>query len=203
MPNSPSIRRPGRPASLQLPKTEPPSQKMTKAAFARWIGRKAPRLSQLIKQSVITEPAITAEGMIVPALAIEQMQEAGCFADADALVVDAATAASKVAEDCKAASLTYDEARTATETLKAHQALLDLRQRRGELIETAKADAVAFAAARAFRDGLQALPPRVVPEMAARLGLEPARLLAEMNASIRMFLTEISDFGADWRQGLR
>jgi hypothetical protein len=202
MPNSPSVRRPGRPASLQLPKTEPPSRKMTKAAFARWIGRKAPRVSQLIKQSVITEPAITADGMIVPVLAIKQMQEAGCFADNDALTVYTAAAISKMA-DGKAASLTYDEARTATETLKAHQALLDLRQRRGELIDAAAADAVAFAAARAFRDGLLALPPRVVPEMAARLGIEAARLLGEMNAAIRMFLTEISDSRVDWRQGIR
>jgi hypothetical protein len=199
MPNSPSVRRPGRPPSLQLPKTDPPSQKMTKAAFARWIDLKAPRVSQLIKQSVITEPAITTDGMIVPPLAIKQMRQAGCFADVDAaLAMDASVAISKMA-DGKAASLTYDEARTATETLKAHQALLDLRQRRGELIEAAKADAVAFAAARAFRDGLQALPPRVVPEMAARLGIEAARLLAEMNGAIRMFLTEISDSRADWR----
>jgi hypothetical protein len=38
--------------------------------------------------------------------------------------------------------------------------------------------------------------------MAARLSVDPAALLAELTGAVRLFLEEIGEPAADWRQGL-
>jgi hypothetical protein len=132
----------------------------------------------------------------VPSLAVAQLVTAGSM-------LPRADTPAPLAAAAPDAAMTYDEARTATETLKAHRALLDLRERRAELVETATAEGVLFAATRAFRDGLTTWPVRVVPEMAARLGVPPAVLLAEMERAMRDFLGSLADPRADWRQDVR
>lgn len=202
----PPVRR-GRRPSLCAPTVQLPAGPISKAAFARVLGCSKSRVTEWVRERVITAPGVTAAGMIVPALAIEQMHAASCFAAGNGRIVhpaaDAVAKVAAVAESGEGRSLTYDEARTATETLRAHKALLDLRARRLELVETAIAEAVLFAAARAFRDGLAMWPVRVVPEMAARLGVPPAALLLELETSLRTFLAGLADPRADWRQDRR
>jgi hypothetical protein len=197
-------RQTGRPPRLKPPMTPAPAGNITRAAFARWLGCPQPRITEWVREGVLT---LTPEGLIDPRLAVERLRAGGRFAaeNQPEQVADPAAAVAAVvasADNPTARQPTYDEAVTAKEILKAHQALLDLRARRGELIEVEKAGAIAFAAGRAFRDGLQNLPPRIAAEMASKLGVDPGVLLGELNDAIRLFLTEVAEPSADWRQGL-
>jgi hypothetical protein len=188
----------GRPPTLHLPAAPLPAEPISRATFARLLGVGKARVTGWTRDGVVRPPAVTADGSIIPALAVEQMQAAGCFASAEAPL-----ARLNGTEPPEAGAMTYDAARTASETLKAHRALLDLRERRGELVETVTAEDVLFAATRAFRDGLTTWPVRVAAEMAARLGVPPAALLAELEGGIRVFLAALADPAADWRQDRR
>jgi hypothetical protein len=194
-----SQKRTGRPSNLRLPQTPPPAERLAKAAFARWLGCSKSRLTEWCQNGTLSEPALTPDGLIVPERAVQQLTAAGKFVG---VAVSAALAVAKVADADGPRPLSYDEAKTATETLRAHRELLELRQRRAELAETATAEAILFAATRGFRDAMVTWPVRIVPEMAAKLGVAPAKLLAELNGAVRDFLTTLADPKADWRKGL-
>lgn len=190
-------RRNGRPSTLRFPKTEIPTAPITKAAFARLLGCAKSRVTEFVQEGIVSERAVTDAGLIVPSVAVAQLLEHGAFADAPKPVA----AVSPITAPHP--GMTYDEARTAKETLAAHRALLDLRERRGELVETAIATDILFTATRTFRDGLVTWPVRVAAEMAARLNVPPAALLAELEKGIRDFLAGLADPRADWRQGAK
>jgi hypothetical protein len=200
VPEKHNLRRSGRRSRLHAPKGAMPNSKVSQAAFARLLGCTRARVNQLVKQGAITAAALTPEGEIIPPLAVKQLQEAGCFADDDAQAVDATAAIAKIATVADPGLMSFDDARAAHETLRAHLALLDLRHRRAELVEASLAESVLFAAMRAVRDGLQTWPVRVTPEMAARLGVPPGALLAELQSAVRAFLTGLAEPKADWRR---
>jgi hypothetical protein len=72
-------------------------------------------------------------------------------------------------EPVSAGGMTYMQARTANEVLKAQERRLRLQQMKGELVDRAKAVAQVFRLAREERDAWVNWPARVVAMMAAEL----------------------------------
>jgi hypothetical protein len=84
---------------------------------------------------------------------------------------------------------------------RKESALADLRQievkrRRGELIEVARVKAIVEASARAYRDSWLNLAARVSGPLAAQLGVGGAALETALEDMIRRHLSEL----ADWTQ---
>ncbi|MFZ1415628.1 MAG: elements of external origin, partial [Defluviicoccus sp.] len=69
--------------------------------------------------------------------------------------------------------MTYLQARTANEVLKAQERKMRLQKLRGELVDRARAVAMVFRLARQERDAWAGWPARVAAMMAAELGLDP------------------------------
>ena len=160
---------------------------MTRAAFARLLGCAKPRVTEWVNQSVITGAALALDGRVIPSVAVAQLHAAGRFASGAAAAI-------------APAGMRYDDARAAREALKAHSALLDLRARRGELIEASVAEGVLFEAMRGVRDAWATWPARVAAEMAARLRVDQATLMLELEAAVRRQLMALADPKSDWRR---
>lgn len=164
---------------------------MSRAAFARLLGCPAPRVTEWIARKVITGAALAPDGRVIPAVAVAHLRAAGRFASASSAAAP------------RPAGMSYDDARAAREALKAHGALLDLRARRGELIEASLAEGVLFEALRGLRDGWTNWPARIAAEMAARLKVDQAALLMELERGVRRQLEAMADPKADWRRHAR
>ena len=67
--------------------------------------------------------------------------------------------------------MTYLQARTANEVLKAQERKMRLQKLRGELVDRARATALVFRLARQERDAWAGWPARVAAMMAADLGI--------------------------------
>jgi hypothetical protein len=184
--------RTGRRPRLQVPAGPLLPEPITKAAFARLLGCAAPRVTEWTSRRVLTPPAVTAGGLIIPTLAVAQLLAAGAVLPR----VDAAAPRG----DARGVAMTYDQARTASETLRAHSALADLRERNGELVSRALAEGVLFDIQRASRDAWLNWPARITAIVASRLGVDPARLLAELDREVKAQLSAIADPLADWRR---
>lgn len=183
----------GRPPLLAFPPLPLPTGPLTKSELARLLGCPSSRVSQFINSGKLTTPALLERERIDATLAVAQLDAGGCFATRN----PGADVVENVAGG--APSVTYDQARTATELLKAHTALLDLRERHGQLAQAEVADGVLFDCMRAVRDSWLVWPARVASEMASRLGIEPAVLMVELERGVRRQLTELADPKADWR----
>ena len=75
-------------------------------------------------------------------------------------------------EPVSAGSMTFMQARTANEVLKAQERRVRLQRMKGELVDRARAVAQVFKLARDERDAWVNWPARVTAMMAAELGLE-------------------------------
>jgi len=73
-------------------------------------------------------------------------------------------------------AMTFIQARTANEVLKAQERRLRLQQMKGELVDRAKAVAQVFRLARDERDAWVNWPARVAAMIAAELEVDPHRL---------------------------
>lgn len=187
----------GRRPSLKIPAEAAFDECVSKSQFARILESHPSRITQLIKDGILKPPALTPEGMVVTALAFEQLLAAGSILPrADAAAPRAVAA---VASDAPGDAMTYDEARAAHETLKVKLAELDLAERRGELVPKALADHVLFDCTRALRDAWLGWPARHAAVMASRLKVDPALLLAELDRAVRDQLAAVADPKADWR----
>ena len=193
-------KRTGRPTALRVPATPPPTQPINKAAFARWLGCKPPMVSRWLQEGALHGDAL-ADGLILAPIALAQLVGAGRVLRADP--ADALDATLAIAKGAAARGMSYDEARTATETLKAHHELLDLRERRGELVERRLAEGLLFSALREVRDAWLAWPNRVAATMAAALDVPPAALLGELDKAVRQQLADVADPKADWASRAR
>ncbi|WP_426954128.1 hypothetical protein [Muricoccus radiodurans] len=85
---------------------------------------------------------------------------------------------------------TFSDARTAHEILKAQERRLRLDERRGKLIDKARALLLVHRLAREERDAILAWPARVAAELAAELGVDPHRLQTLMDSRLRQHLSE-------------
>jgi hypothetical protein len=96
-------------------------------------------------------------------------------------------------------SLTFVQARTAHEIAKAHLARLRLQERRGELVDRAKAAALVFRLAREERDAWINWPLRVATLMAAELGIEPHAMQKALETHVRAQLSELAEVRPEFR----
>jgi hypothetical protein len=87
----------------------------------------------------------------------------------------------------------FHSARTANEVLKAQERKLRLEERRGQLVDKARALMLVHRLAKEERDAILAWPARVAAEMAAELGVDAHRLQTLMDARLRQHLAERHD----------
>jgi hypothetical protein len=144
-----------------------------------------PRVTSWTTNGTLTPPALTPDGLIVPSLAVEQLVAAGALLPAPGAVARPLNG--------------YDSGRTEHMALKVKLATLDLDERRQGLVPRSLADTVVHDCLRALRDSWEGWPARTAATMAARLGVDPGRLLAELEAGVKQQLEEIGDPRADWR----
>jgi hypothetical protein len=87
----------------------------------------------------------------------------------------------------------FHNARTANKVLKAQERKLRLEERRGQLVEKARALMLVHRLAKEERDAVLAWPARVSAELAAELGIDAHRLQTLMDARLRQHLAERND----------
>lgn len=92
-----------------------------------------------------------------------------------------------------AGGMTYLQARTANEVLKAQERKLRLQTLKGELVDRARATALVFRLARQERDAWAGWPARVAALMAAELGIGAHALQAVLESHVRQHLGELAE----------
>ena len=93
----------------------------------------------------------------------------------------------------RAAQKTFHDARTANEVLKAQERRLRLDERKGKLVDKARALLLVHRLAKEERDAILAWPARVAAEMAAELGVDAHRLQTMMDTRLREHLAARHD----------
>ncbi|WP_255569570.1 elements of external origin [Roseomonas alba] len=93
----------------------------------------------------------------------------------------------------RAAPNTFHDARTANEVLKAQERRLRLDERKGKLVDKARALLLVHRLAKEERDAILAWPARVAAEMAAELGVDVHRLQTMMDTRLRQHLAARHD----------
>ena len=93
----------------------------------------------------------------------------------------------------QASGMTFPQARTANEVLKARLRRMELQQREGELVDRARATALVFRLARQERDAWLGWPARVAVMMAAELGLSAHALQTALETHVREHLGQLGD----------
>ena len=96
-------------------------------------------------------------------------------------------------EPVSAGAMTFMQARTANEVMKAQERRVRLQRMKGELIDRAKALAHVFRLARDERDAWVNWPARVAAMMAAELGLEQHQVHTVLERHVRNHLSELAD----------
>ena len=90
-------------------------------------------------------------------------------------------------------AMTFMQARTANEVLKAQERRVRLQRMKGELVDRAKAVAQVFKLAREERDAWVNWPARVAAMMAAELEVEPHQLHTVLERHVRDHLAELAE----------
>jgi hypothetical protein len=90
-------------------------------------------------------------------------------------------------------AMTFMQARTANEVLKAQERRLRLQQMKGELADRAKAVAQVFKLARDERDAWVNWPARVAAMMAAELEVDAHKLHTVLECQVREHLNELAE----------
>jgi len=93
----------------------------------------------------------------------------------------------------RATQNTFHDARTANEVLKAQERRLRLDERKGKLVDKARALLLVHRLAKEERDAILAWPARVAAEMAAELGVDAHRLQTMMDTRLREHLAARHD----------
>jgi hypothetical protein len=96
-------------------------------------------------------------------------------------------------EPVSAGGMTFMQARTANEVLKAQERRLRLQQLKGELVDRAKAVAQVFKLARDERDAWVNWPARVAAVVAAELEVDPHQLHTVLERYVRDHLAELAE----------
>ena len=96
-------------------------------------------------------------------------------------------------EPIAAGAMTFMQARTANEVLKAQERRVRLQRMKGELVDRAKAVAQVFRLARDERDAWINWPARVAAVMAAELEVDQHRLHTAREFQVREHLNELAE----------
>jgi hypothetical protein len=102
-------------------------------------------------------------------------------------------------EPVSAGGMTFMQARTANEVLKAQERRLRLQQMKGELVDRAKAVAQVFKLAREERDAWVNWPARVAALMAAELEVDAHKLHTALERHVRDHLAELAEIRPNLR----
>ena len=98
-----------------------------------------------------------------------------------------------------AGGMTYLQARTANEVLKAQERKMRLQKLRGELVDRARAVALVFRLARQERDAWAGWPARVAAMMAAHLGVGAHALQTVLETHVREHLGSLAEVRPELR----
>jgi hypothetical protein len=96
-------------------------------------------------------------------------------------------------EPVSAGGMTFMQARTANEVLKAQERRLRLQQMKGELVDRARAVAQVFRLARDERDAWVNWPARVAAVIAAELEVDAHKLHTVLERQVREHLNELAE----------
>ncbi len=96
-------------------------------------------------------------------------------------------------EPIAAGAMTFMQARTANEVLKAQERRVRLQRMKGELVDRAKAVAQVFRLARDERDAWVNWPARVAAMIAAELQVDPHNLHTVLERHVRDHLAELAE----------
>ena len=96
-------------------------------------------------------------------------------------------------EPVSAGGMTFMQARTANEVLKAQERRVRLQRMKGELVDRAKAVAQVFKLARDERDAWVNWPARVAAIMAAELEVDTHKLHTVLERHVREHLAELAE----------
>ena len=96
-------------------------------------------------------------------------------------------------EPVAAGGMTFIQARTANEVLKAQERRVRLQRMKGELVDRAKAVAQGFRLARDERDAWVNWPARVAAMIAAELEVDPHQLHTVLERYVRDHLAELAE----------
>jgi hypothetical protein len=102
-------------------------------------------------------------------------------------------------ESIAAGAMTFMQARTANEVLKAQERRLRLQQMKGELVDRTRAVAKVFRLARDERDAWVNWPARVAAMLAAELEVDPHQLHTVLERHVRDHLTELAEIRPNLR----
>ncbi|MBF0093054.1 MAG: hypothetical protein HQL34_00760 [Alphaproteobacteria bacterium] len=95
--------------------------------------------------------------------------------------------------------MTFLQARTANEVLKAQERRLRLQKLKGEVVDRARATALVFRLARQERDAWLNWPSRISAVMAAELGVDAGTLHTALEKFVREHLGELSEIRPNLR----
>ncbi|WP_223291567.1 hypothetical protein [Defluviicoccus vanus] len=95
--------------------------------------------------------------------------------------------------------MTYLQARTANEVLKAQERRIRLQTLKGELVDRARAVSLVFRLARQERDAWAGWPARVAAMMAADLGIGPHAVQSALEKYARQHLGELAELRTEFR----
>ena len=96
-------------------------------------------------------------------------------------------------EPVSAGNMTFLQARTANEVLKAQERRVRLQRMKGELVDRAKAVAQVFKLARDERDAWVNWPARVAAIVAAELEVDTHKLHTALERHVRDHLAELAE----------
>jgi hypothetical protein len=102
-------------------------------------------------------------------------------------------------EPVSAGGMTFMQARTANEVLKAQERRLRLQQMKGELVDRARAVAQVFRLARDERDAWVNWPARVAAMIAAELEVDTHKLHTVLERHVRDHLAELAEIRPNLR----
>lgn len=96
-------------------------------------------------------------------------------------------------ESVPAGGMTFLQARTANEVLKAQERRLRLQQLKGELVDRARAVSLVFRLARDERDAWSGWPARIAAVLAAELGCDIHHLQTALDRHVREHLDQLAE----------
>src|SRR5512134_997146 len=152
-----------------------------------------------VRRAQATDPAMQRSRQRSP---LRSVPEAAVGAVAQTLReqgLPAPSAAGSMGASADAKGVTYLQARTANEVLKAQERRIRLQKLKGELVDRACATALVFRLARQERDAWAGWPARIAAVMAADLGIGAHRMQSVLEAHVRQHLGELSDVRPELR----
>lgn len=129
------------------------------------------------------EPATRGAGRPVPTAAVEAVRET----------------LKEIGEAPSAGGMTFVQARTANEVMKAQERRVRLQKLKGELVDRGRAVATVFGLARRERDAWVQWPARVAALIAADLGADPHAVETALEKHVRRHLTELGEVRVELR----